>query len=789
MSKKIIYILLLLLFIAETVYCQTFTVSGTVIDGGNKMFLTGANVYLQENLNGASSDVDGFYSFKEKSGTYTLVCLFMGYDTVRQKIVLNKDLQVNFKLKEAAVAVEGVEIKVQREDKNVRSTQVGTIELPIKQIEKIPVMFGEKDIIKTIQLLPGIQAGGEGNNAFYVRGGGADQNLILIDGATVYNPSHAAGFFSVFNADVINSAEIIKGGMPPEYGGRMSSVLNITTLDGDMDSYKAKAGIGLLSSHAQVEGPIQRGKSSFNIAARRTYADVILRPFVNGSSMLKGLQCYFYDINGKLAFRLSENDNITASFYHGKDVFNFNSDLQTFSCNMNWQNTLGVIRWNHIFNKRLYLDVSANVTNYQLNVGGYEQAYNMTYSSAVTDYTGKADLTYSPDTNNAVKFGVSYTHHVFSPTALQVASGSTQFNTGDPQYYYARDIIGYVQHDLHVTPWLEVLYGLRYNYFAQTGPFTRYVIDNVFNMENVDSTYYKKGETVKAYNLFEPRINIRFQLAADKSIKASYTLNRQCLNLAALMDISLPTDIWLPSTDLLTPQLCHQFSTGYFQNFKDNTIETSFEVYYKKMKYMLDVNPDANIISIFQTNLDYGFISGTGQSYGMELFVNKTAGKFTGWVAYTLSWTTRNFDEIMNGETFYARYDRRHDVSIMLNYELNDKWDFSTVWVFSSGNAATIPNAFYIINGNMYIEYGEHNAWRMPDYHRLDISATWKIFDTKHLAGDLNFSVYNVYNRKNPYIVSYTVDRSSDSNIIKVKAYQISLFPVLPSVSFNMQFK
>ncbi|MDD4848237.1 MAG: TonB-dependent receptor, partial [Bacteroidales bacterium] len=365
----------------------------------------------------------------------------------------------------------------------------------------------------------------------------------------------------------------------------------------------------------------------------------------------------------------------------------------------------------------------------------------------------------------------------------------TDFDMGDPMHFYADDVAAYLQHEWEPLDWLKILYGIRYNYFAQKGPFTRYTIDNVYNFNNLDSTYYAPGEVVQAYHLWEPRVNFRFQLSKTQSIKASYTLNQQCMNLAALFEMSMPTDVWLPATELLKPQKSHQFTLGYFKNLFDNKVEISLETYYKKMYNLLELKQNANILNSVHSNIDYMFTEGEGQSYGAELFINKTVGNFTGWLGYTLSWTNRNFDEILDGKTFPARNDRRHDVSLMLNYNLKDKWVFSVVWVFSSGNASTIPNSFYIIDGKLYSEMGEHNAWRMPDYHRMDLSATWHMFDKKHTAGDLNFSVYNVYNRHNPFFISYTAEGDLAAGKMQIKAYQMSIFPILPSVSFNLKIR
>ncbi len=646
MKNKNIALTLLLIISTIAVFGQNCTISGTVKDMQSGETLVGANVYLQETLKGTATDYYGKYSITEMSGKYTMICTFIGYDTLIKPISLTSNITLDIELKALSTMIQGVEISVKREDKNVKSTEVGTIDIPMKRIEKLPVVFGEQDILKTIQLLPGIQAGGEGSNTFYVRGGGSDQNLILVDGATVYNPSHAAGFFSIFNSNVVNSAEIIKAGMAPEYGGRMSSVLNIEILEGDKYNYKGKVGIGLLSSHAQVEGPIQREKSSFSFAARRTYADVVIKPFLSKNAEAKGLGCYFYDLNGKLSFQLSKKDNLTVTAYHGKDYFKYDEQKMSFGIDMNWQNTIGIVKWNHIFSPKLYFDVSANVTDYQLNTAAREQMYSIVYNSNVRDYVARTDWTIVPDSSNKIKIGASFTRHKYYPTKMDVKSGNTRFQTVDGMLYHANEAVLYAQHDWKINSWFQVLYGLRYTYFAHVGPFKRYIIDDYYNMNNIDSIMYNKGDIIKDYHLLEPRVNMRFQLAENKSIKASYTLNRQTSNLVSLMDSSMPSDIWLPSTDLIQPQLTHHFSAGYFHNFLDNAIETSFEIYYKKMHYLLELNPAVNLMSLISTNLDYGFISGDGQGYGAELFVNKTMGKFTGWIGYTLSWTTRNFDKI-----------------------------------------------------------------------------------------------------------------------------------------------
>lgn len=787
LKKSLIFTFLFLLGLLS--FAQTdYAIKGTVYDDETQEPLVGASVYLKENLRGTSADLDGRYEFREKQGNYTLTCSYVGYESFEKKISLDKDLTIAISLKPVQFTGQVVEIVGGRVDQNVRGADVGLIELPMKRIETIPVLFGETDILKTIQLLPGVQSGGEGSNSFYVRGGGADQNLILLDGATVYNPSHLFGFFSVFNGDIINTAEILKAGIAPEYGGRMSSVLNITTKDGDLQNYSGELGIGLISARAKVEGPIQKNKSSFMVSGRRTYVDALLKPFSKGTNF-EGVGYYFYDLNAKLTFHLSKKDHLFVSGYYGKDVFKFHPKEGDMSADIAWSNGFGSVRWAHFFNNNLYLNTSVIFTDYQFNIAADESIFQGSLFSGVRDWTAQSQITWQPNALHKIKGGFEYVYHTFTPSTATGYSQEVEFDLGDPKKMYAHDAAAYIQHEWDPLSWLKILYGVRYNYFAQTGPYTSYEIDDIYNMNNIDSTIYGRGEKVADYHMLDPRINIRFQLDRSKSIKASYTLNHQCINLAAMSTSTLPTDVWFPVTQRVKPQKAHQFSLGYYQNFLNNSLETSVEGYYKSMDNLIEYQTGANLANALQTNYDHLFTFGTGKSYGVEFFVNKTAGKFTGWVGYTLSWTTRNFDDIMDGKTFYARFDRRHDISILLSYQLNKKWDFSAVWVFSSGNASTTPSAFYFMEGKIVTEWGEYNGWRMPDYHRLDLSATWHLLETKHISGNLNFSVYNAYNRQNPYYISYRASGNLSEGQVKITAYQVSIFPIVPSVSFNMKIK
>lgn len=788
-----IKILFIMLFALMSLVCnenllaqkQKYTISGSVTDSNTNKPLYLASVVLEGTKIGDATDMNGNFSFNVDEGNYTLICTFIGYETHSIKINANQNINIDIKLKPIVVSSNIFEVTSKAVDKNVSSVNIGVVDLPVKVLEKIPVVFGEADILKTIQLLPGIQSGDEGSNTFFVRGGGSDQNLITLDGATVYNPSHAAGFFSVFNTNIINSAEVYKGGMAPEYGGRMSSVIDVKTKDGDKEEYKGKLGVGLLSSNVLVEGPIQKGKSSFIFGARRTYADLILKPFSKGTDF-EGTNTYFYDLNGKLSFTLGKKDFLSITGFYSKDIFNFNPENASIGYNMNWKNSIGVINWSHFFTNNLTLNSSAKIVDYKLQLDGFESAYSMDLYSGIRDYSISSKLSWEINKNNTIKLGVEYTYHIFKPHSVSASSEDTQFDINKINSYYANDVSAFVQHETEFLENFKFLYGLRYNYYAHIGPFTRYKIDNYFNFNNIDSIIYDPFQTIKGYHLFEPRFNLRYSIDSSQSIKFSYTLNRQGANMVPMSSMILPTDVWYPATELVKPQMSNQISLGYFKNFLDNKIETSVEVYYKKMNNLLEFNIYANFINSYHTNPDYLFIFGSGKSYGIELFANKTIGDLTGWISYTLSKTTRNFEQINNGESFYARFDRRHDVSFLLDYKLNDKWNFSAVWVYSTGNAITIPNSFYIINGSIVVEYGEYNGWRMPDYHRLDLSANWKVLDKRKLKGTLNFSIYNAYSRKNAYMISFVPEINDD--VMQYKANKITIFPILPSISFNLEF-
>lgn len=787
---KILFLLLLLItftFIGLSQNTNSFKLSGIIKDATTGEVLFSANIYAKSLQRGVISDENGKYSISLPTGQHNITFSFIGYSPITKTINIDKDIKLNILLTPIEFTGEVAEVKSSRIDQNVKSAEVGTVFIPIERLKTLPALLGEVDILKSVQLLPGIQAGGEGSNSYYVRGGGADQNLVSIDGATVYNPSHLMGFFSVFNADAIDDAQIIKGGMAPEYGGRMSSVLDIKAREGNKDQYMGELGVGLLSAKALVEGPIQKGRSSFIISGRRTYADLLMGLFSKGTQF-DGLGYYFYDLNAKLTFQLSSKDNLSLTGYYGRDKFGMNQPDIGFNNDISWANGLATAKWNHFFNSKMYLTTSFVFTDYQFSIGMQESVFNLNLYSGIRDIGGNSTFVWDINKRNKVKFGFDYKYHTFTPSTVGAESDGTQLDFGSINKLYANDLAIFAQQEVDLGERWKLLYGLRYSFFALTGPYTQYTIDNVNDMNNIDSTMYKPGEIVKPYHRFEPRLNVRFEIDKTKSLKFSASQNYQFISLAAMSSVSLPADVWFPTTSLVKPQGSTQVSLGYFQNFLNNSIEASIEVYYKYMTNLIEYRPGVDITNSMNTNMDYCFTFGNGDSYGVELFINKTIGNLTGWVGYTLSWSNRTFPEINDGKVFPAKYDRRNDVSLMLSYRYK-KWDFSTVWVFASGNASTLPASLYIIGGNVITEWGEYNSWRMPNYHRMDISATWHLISGKHVEGSLNFSVYNVYNRANPYFISYKADGNLAEGKLKITPYQVSIFPILPSIGINLKFK
>jgi len=609
----------------------------------------------------------------------------------------------------------------------------------------------------------------------------------MLDDAIVYNTGHLFGFFSIFNSDAIKNVSLIKGGMPPQYGGRLSSVLDVAMKEGNDKKLQVDGGIGLIASRVSIQGPIKKNKSSFIISARRTYIDGLTKPFVSKNSQFGGSGYYFYDLNAKMNYRFSEKDRLYISGYVGRDVFNFVNGQKSLQVNIPWGNATGTIRWNHVFNKRLFGNTTAIFNNYNFTFQALRNSLNIKLASGIRDFSLKQDFDLYPFTGHKVKFGGLYTLHRFTPSVVSGGQDSVIFQPLNPQSKYAHEAALYIQDDWEVSDKVKINFGLRYSGFQQIGPYKIYQTDKDGN--RLDSTVYTNGQSVRKYGGLEPRFTLRYAITDETSIKASITKNFQFIHLVSNSGTTLPTDLWVPSTYKVKPQISWQYSAGLFKNFKDNMYETSVEVYYKNMQNQIEYQEGYTPNTLEDTENSFTF--GRGWSYGSEFFINKTKGRLTGWIGYTLSWTWRQFSQLNGGEKFPSKYDRRNDISVVGIYELNKRWKLSSTFVFGTGNAATLPQRFYLVNGVLTQEYSRINEYRLPSYHRLDFAAIYnpkKNMYRKKMKTEWIFSIYNFYSRKNPYFIYFDQTGSPYDGSLNVQGKQVSLFPIIPSVTWNFKF-
>lgn len=772
-------------------FSQNVSLSGYLEDLETGESLIGANVLIKELNIGCSTNNYGFFSLTIPKGEYTIICSYIGYDNINRKIIINKDKSEKFKLSPSSFQIDEVTISTKKEDYNIKSSDLGNVELEVKKLEKLPVLMGEKDILKTLQLLPGVQSGSEGSSGFYVRGGGPDQNLILLDEGTIYNASHLFGFFSVFNSDAINDINLIKGSMPANYGGRLSSVLDINMKDGNKKRFSGRGGIGLISSKLTLEGPIKKDTSSFIVSARRTYIDILTKPYLD-TTEYAGNGYFFYDLTSKFNYRFSNKDQIFISGYFGKDVFTFNSPDWGFNMKIPWGNSTGSIRWNHVFSNKLFMNSSLIFSNYKFefsatqNVEG-NNLYQSRLYSGIRDWNFKQDFNYYLNPRHTLKFGINNTYHIFSPSNFDASLDSLDISTNDIRYYAHEGAI-YINDEFNLNEKILINAGIRLSTFTHFGPFERYIKDGSNNLGalSTDTTInYNSWEPIKTYYGFEPRFSSRYLINEKSSLKFGFNQNYQYIHLTSLSSSSLPTDVWIPSSSIIKPLIGRQYSIGYYRNFNNNKYEFSLEGYYKNMENLIEYKE--NYIpgtSIGTDNVDNNLVSGDGQSYGFELFFSKNIGNLSGWIGYTWSKTTRKFNELNKGLEFYSKYDRTHDLSIVANYQISKRLNFSTVFVYATGNTLTLPESAFLIDGDLILEWGERNSHRMEPYHRLDIALTLDGKKKGNYQSSWSFSIYNVYNRQNPYFIYFDVN---DDNF-GLTAKQVSLFPIIPSISWNFKF-
>lgn len=754
---------------------QNYSVSGTVKDRKNGELLIGVTVKVAENpgISVISNDY-GFYSLSLPQGTYHLIISNPGFKDLREKITVENNTRQDLLLdpgeSEARTAtIDEVVVSGIKKDKNLSSAQMGTETISIRNIEKLPVLFGEKDVMKTIQLLPGIKSNGEGNSGFSVRGGATDQNLILLDEATVYNASHLLGFFSTFNSDALKDASIIKGNSPAQYGGRLSSVLDVKMKDGNNKDYNINGGIGIISSRLSVEGPIQKEKSSFIVSGRRTYADL----FLKATDDFKDNKLYFYDLNLKANYQVNDNNRLYLSGYFGRDVLGLGD---TFASN--WGNTTATLRWNSIISSKLFSNTSLIYSNYNYDFSVSSNNNTFGLSSKIEDWNLKQDFTWFAGNKHSVKFGLQSVYHVITPSSASGTSVSSY--PRNPRYSWENAF--YFNDDFKATEKLTVNYGLRLSLFSVLGGDTYNLYDKG---ALTGSEFLGKGKFGKTYINAEPRITANYRINEVSSIKGGYARNTQNLHLLSNSGSGNPTDQWIGTSYTVRPEIADQVSFGYSRNFGNNNYELNAEVYYKSMQNQIDYKNGAQITFDTAADVESELLFGKGRAYGLELIAKKKSGKLTGWISYTLSKTERKIEGINDNQWYNARIDKTHDLAVVATYQLNPKWSFSGLFVYSTGNAVTFPTGKYVLNDQAILQYSSRNADRMPAYHRMDLNATYEPESNKRFRGSWSFGVYNIYGRENAYSIAF---KDNPDNPGTYRAVQTSLFRWVPNITYNFKF-
>ena len=772
---KQLLLFLFTLFISFHAIAETkYTISGHVKDEAGED-LIGATIYVNELKTGTVTNVYGFYSLTINEGAYQIDYSYVGYETLSQKVTLNQNQRIDIVLHETSKTIEEVVVTAERKNENVVKTEMSTVKLQAKEIKKIPALLGEVDVIKALQLLPGIQATGEGFSGFNVRGGSPDQNLILFDEATVYNASHLMGFFSVFNNDAVKDLKIYKGDIPAQYGGRLSSLLDIRMKEGNQKKFEATGGLGTISSRLTLEGPVIEDKWSVLVAGRRTYADLFL--LFSSDEALRSTKLYFYDLNLKTNYKINDKDRIFVSGYFGRDVLKF-GDMYSFD----WGNYTLTTRWNHLFTEKLFSNFSFIYSKYDYKMESGNESLGFKWISNLEDFKLKADLSYYPNPRNNIKFGMEVIHHHFIPGVAN-STNSVADNTISVPESYALEYGLYISNEHKLLDKLTLNYGLRGSMFQNMGDATSYRFDE--NYEAVDSTVYSRWEIYNTFSGLEPRLSLNYTLNQKSSIKASYARTFQYMHLAANSTAGSPLDVWVPSSPNIDPQLADQVAIGYFRNLWDDVVETSVEIYYKDMQNQIDFKDFADLMLNDQYEGEFRF--GDAWSYGAEFFIRKQQGNFTGWISYTLSKAERKIPEINDGKVYSSSYDRPHNISIVGSYDLSKRWNVSATWVYASGTPVTFPTGRYE-QGNMIVPiYSERNGYRMPAYHRMDISVTLKSKEkpNKRLKSDLNISVYNVYNRHNAWMINFSQDEDNPNTTVAELVY---VFPIIPSLTWNFHF-
>ena len=750
---------------------QTGTVKGYVRDAADGETLIGATVVVAGTGTGTTTNAYGFYSLTLPIGEHRIAYQYVGYETLEKTVRLTEDTRLDFELGTGAVEMAEVVVTAEEADRNVSANNGSAVRIDVKALKELPSFGGEPDIVRAAQFSPSVKQGGDGNAGYYVRGGGLDQNLILLDEAPVYNPSHLLGFFSVFNGDALRDATLYTGGMSAEYGGRTASVMDIHMRDGNKRGFDVTGGLGLIASRLTVEGPIQKDKSSFMISGRRTYADLFVRQTEAG----EGTRLYFYDVNAKLNFRLGDKDRLFVSGYTGRDAFGFDDAF-----GLDWGNLTGVVRWNHLFSDRLFSNTSFIVSDYDYEFSFGNAETFLGVQSVVRDFNLKQDFTWFANPRSTLKFGVNVIDHTVEPG--NISSGEARPITAeDVEHSFGYEGAAYVQHEFKVTDRLSANYGLRYSLFQRRGPGDVLTLSD--NGEVMSAEPTGDGEEIAFYDGWEPRLSLNYRLDEQSALKLGFNRNFQYLHLLVNATASTPADRWIMSSNNIAPQSANQVSLGYFRNLRDNAFELSAEAYYKDMDNVIDYRTGAE--TFFNDQLEADLVFGDGRAYGLELAFAKTKGRLTGQLAYTLSKTERRFDEINDGAWFSARQDRTHDISLLASYGLTDRLTLAGTFTYYTGDAVTFPSGRYRVDNQVVPYYTERNGYRMPDYHRLDLAVTLDGKPKPRVEDSWNFSLFNAYGRENAFAINF---EPTEENPRVTEAVQVSLFRWVPSVTYNFKF-
>lgn len=764
--NRLVYLLLILLA-SQSIFAQQFTISGRITDSQNGEDLVGVSVWEKESSTGTTTNAYGFYSLTLLAGKHKIKYTYVGFEPQTKEINFDSNKMIDIKLSVASTELEGVVITADRKDENITSTQMSVERLDVKQIDKIPVFMGEKDILKTIQLLPGISTTSEGGSGFSVRGGSIDQNLILLDEAPLYSASHLMGFFSVLNSDALKNITVYKGGIPANYGGRASSVLDISMKEGNNHYFYASGGIGLISSRLTIESPIIKDRMSFIVSGRRSYADLVAK---SAGLLDNEMNLFFYDLNAKVNLKINDKNRIFLSGYFGKDDFGF-EDM-----GMDWGNTTGTLRWNHLFNNKLFSNTSIIYSKFDY---GFSMGSDASMSSGIEDICIKEDLTWYFNPRNTVKFGVNINHHTFNPGELLYSNTDVTEIVLDKTK--ALESAAYISNSQKISKKLSAEYGLRFSMFNQIGEGWNNTYDE--NNIKIDSVYFGTGELMQSYWNIEPRLSLNYKFNKSSAVKLSYNRMAQYLHLLSNSTSGQPTDTWVPSSINIEPLSVSQYALGYFKNFADNKYEFSIESYYKDMNNVTDYEDGTDIM--LNENIEAYILSGKGRSYGAEFYLKKKYGRFNGWVSYTLARTENKIDGINNKRWYKSKIDKTHDISIVANYELSKRLSISAAWIFYTGNAVTFPSGKYSYDNQIWSYYTERNGYRMPNYHRLDLNLHLEGKEKKRTQSSWDFSLYNAYNRYNAYSITF---EESEANPGQSEAVKLSLFGIVPSITWNFKY-